>query len=106
MRHRTTNPKSADAGITIQDLEMQTQKQPIPEANISTTDSIPAGDAETEDNGRTRSVKGLIADAASNTGTHGVPNIMRHNSKFRRIFWMTIVLCGLGAYGSCSLIVN
>ena len=49
-----------------------------------------------EEGHRTTSVKGLISDAASNTGTHGVPNIMRTKSLARRIFWTIVVLAGLG----------
>ena len=45
---------------------------------------------------RTTSVRGLISDAASNTGTHGIPNIMRTKSLFRRIFWSLLVLFFFG----------
>ena len=59
-------------------------------------DAVPPTETQDEDGHRTTSVKGLISDAASNTGTHGVPNIMRTKSLARRIFWTIVVLAGLG----------
>ena len=59
-------------------------------------DAASPPEAQGEEGHRTTSVKGLISDAASNTGTHGVPNIMRTKSLARRIFWTIVVLAGLG----------
>ena len=40
-------------------------------------------------------MKGLITDKASNTGMHGIPNVYRSNSWFRKIFWLALVVGGL-----------
>ena len=42
--------------------------------------------------------KGLITDKASNTGMHGIPNLTRSNSWFRKIFWLLLVVGGLCEY--------
>ena len=76
--------------VTMQDVEdVSTAEKP----SLVPADETTPSDVDDE---RTSSIKGLIYDAASNTGAHGLPNIVRAKSVARRTFWILVFLAALG----------
>ena len=49
------------------------------------------------------SLRELIFDKASNTGMHGLPNAQRASSWIRKLFWLALVLAGLGKSAKCYI---
>ena len=38
----------------------------------------------------------LLQDLAENTAMHGLPHVQRANSKYRKIFWVVVLMLGTG----------
>ena len=76
--------------VTMQDVEDDSTAE---KPSLVPADETTPSDVDAE---RTSSIKGLIYDAASNTGAHGLPNIVRAKSVARRTFWILVFLAALG----------
>ena len=94
--NRTTVLAQNKSDITTENVTTSDEPSLGPADEVAqNADHVSALSTDDEDE-RTSSIKGLIYDAASNTGVHALPNIARAKSVTRRTFWILMFLASTG----------